>query len=201
MVPPARCFALDEAALRRELPKIPPALRAPTMRLQAKLIASDRRLISTAPRNTVCVGTWSRHSSGQECGISAAAIRHGVPPTDSQGVFSGVVPDGVASVTLRYRTAEGHAVSATGTVIGNMYAIRGRQDFGPSPLLTIVWRSAQGTVLKTVKQPSPSMIVHYCKRHPGSCAPLQVGIVQSSGSSSSTTASLTPRAGHKRGPG
>lgn len=181
-LPATRCLDREVAALRRELPQIPPSLRAPTAKLQAQMVAGEKKLRAAAPLSTICYGAATHNASSQMCGVTATAIRHGLPPMDNRGIFSGIVPDGVASVTLHYKTTTGEA-SIAGPVTGNMYAIRGPQNFGSSPLVSVVWRSANGKVLKTVTQPSPAILVHYCKQHRGTCAALQNATVVRSMSS------------------
>ena len=128
--PSARCIRLEVAALRRELPQIPSAMRAPTLKLQAKIIASQQELRRAAPTSAICFGAAKHNGVDQMCGVTPLGIQHGIPPTENRGTFSSVVPDGVASVTVRYRTASGREVSLTVRVSGNMYAVRGPHDFG-----------------------------------------------------------------------
>lgn len=178
--PSARCIGLEVAALRRELPQIPSSLRAPTLKLQARIVTSQRQLARAAPTSAICFGAAKRNGVDQMCGLTALGIQHGIAPTENRGTFSSVVPDGVASVTVRYRTARGREVSLTGRVSGNMYAVHGPQDFGSSPLVTVVWRSATGTVVKTIKQPSPAILAQECERHPHRCPALHSASVTTS---------------------
>jgi hypothetical protein len=196
---PARCLDREAAALRRELPRIPRSLRPPTIKLQAQMIAAQRKLRKLPTQSTICFGTATHNASDQMCGVTAVAIKHGIAPIDNRGTFIGVVPDGVATVTVRYKTAGGGEASLTGRVSGNMYAVRGPQDYGSSPLMTVVWRSAQGALIKKVTQPSPALLIHYCKREPHTCAGLQSATARSSSASMSVVAvgSLAPRATRK----
>jgi hypothetical protein len=57
--------------------------------------------------------------------------------------MSGVVPDGVASVTLGFPKA-----SVTARVVDNVFVVREPRGDNPPP--RIVWRSANGTVMKTI---------------------------------------------------
>lgn len=193
LLPAARCRALEVAALNRELPRIPASLRKPTQVLQTTLLAQDRRLVAGEPRQTICLATVSKNSGGAECGLGAAAIKHGIAPSDDQGIFSGVVPDGVATVTLHLREKDGQATTGTAPVTGNMYAIRVPKAIngvnGVAPVLSFVWRSADGGVLKDVYAPDAHALASYCRRHAVTCAAMTAGIsVQSSSSSSNGAA-------------
>ncbi|MGI8411470.1 MAG: hypothetical protein ACR2LV_02175 [Solirubrobacteraceae bacterium] len=105
----------------------------------------------------------SNGSSGTDGGQRAATIQHtgmlgggGSPSTGI--VMDGIVPSGVATVTLRFpatRHGTDHlpALSATGNVIDDVFVI-------PVPTLfqrggwptTAIWRSASGQVIKTVDE-------------------------------------------------
>lgn len=167
---PVRCLKLELATLHRELPQIPPALRAPTLKLQTRLVAGQEELRRAAPVSAICFGAARHDGLDQICGVTAAGIEHGIPPTENRGTFSSVVPDGVASVTLRYRNAGGRETSVSGPVSGNMYALRTAGGFGSDAAVTVTWRSAQGTVIKTIKQLAPEILAQYCGHHPHRCA-------------------------------
>jgi hypothetical protein len=193
--PPARCFALQVTALQRERSNIPAALWPATRSLQARLLAYVRGLAAHGPYDTICLVTVSRNSSGGGCGDTAATIEHGSAGTsDDQGTFSGLVPDGVASVTLRFPSSHGRAAhSVTAAVIGNIFAVHvgveahtGRPPDQPA----VIWRSAQGRVLKTIPVPSAAAAARYCRQHPIPCIAV-TGISESSSSSGSATTSTT----------
>ena len=79
-----------------------------------------------------------------------------MPASDDDGTFSGVVPDGVASVTLTFAASSGHARRPVTTqVVNNVYAVHvpGVRAAQVQPGET--WRSAQGTVIKRFAPPSP----------------------------------------------
>jgi hypothetical protein len=195
-LPSSRCLTLHTAALHRALPHIPKALRAQTVALQAAIIAVERGLVARGPQDIICVVTHSRNAGGSTCGTTVAQIQHGIAPDDDQGTFSAVVPDGVATVTLRFPAARGHAArSVTADVHGNVYAVRiagespaGRQALSP----VAIWRSAQGTVIRTVTQPSPAAAAKFCREHPVQC--LQLSLSQSSGQSSASSSSSSASA-------
>ncbi len=148
-----------------------------------------------------------RNGSGSTgCGYPAAAIRNGIPPSNDQGTLSGLVPDDVASVTLRFPAAGRRAaVTATAHVHGNVYAVFVPQlrSEGPGnetpPVPTIVWRSAQSRVVKTIRPPGPGARARYCRRNPVPCLLLETSSAggtasgeSSSASPSSTTATAAP---------
>jgi hypothetical protein len=187
-IPSARCLALETAALERSLPRIPAALRAPTRELQARLAAYDRGLAERKPVDSICVAKVRRNGGGTDCGLTVAAIKHGVPVSNDQGTYSGVVPDGVASVTLRVPASAGRpAHDVTTAVVNNTFAVHvagARSTALPS---RVIWRSASGRTIKTISDPSPQGLAKYCAAHPTACAP---GSSASSSSSSATTPKL-----------
>ena len=198
-LPSDRCFDLQLAALRAYLPHIPASLRQPTVMLQTMFIARDRSLSAHAPRDTICLTAVARNSGSSECGISASQIKSGVPATTSQGTFSGVVPDGVASVTVSFAATPRHAARAVTTpVVNNVYAVHVPGTSGSTLVApTLIWRSSQGTVLKRVAPPRPQTVTAACRHHPVTCLDAQISEVQSAGvqysaSSSSTTVAPAP---------
>jgi hypothetical protein len=191
-IPSDECFVLQARALARYLPKIPPALRSQTQALQAGFIDYARNVFARAPRDGICILGLGRNETGTSCGITAAQIKAGAGPSDDQGVFSGVVPDGVAWVTLSFRAAAGRPPrSITGRVRGNVYAIRVGGAGQPSTQPTVTWRSAQGRVIKTIPVPTAAQERAACRQHVVACALIQDGGMSTSSTSSSTTATPT----------
>jgi len=191
-IPSSRCFALQANALAQYLRKIPSALRKPTQELQAGYIAYARNLFSHGPRDGVCLIDVGLVVNGASCGITATQIKENATREDDNGVFIGVVPDGVASVTLAIPAAHGQpSRSLTGRVRGNVYAIRvagpGEQPIEPA----ITWRSANGRVLKSIPAPTPAMKRAACRQQIVLCTLLQYGTstsTSSGGGQTSTTA-------------
>ena len=191
-IPSSRCFALQANALAQYLRKIPSALRKPTQELQAGYIAYARNLFSHGPRDGVCLIDVGLIVNGASCGITATQIKENATREDDNGVFIGVVPDGVASVTLAIPAAHGQpSRSLTGRVRGNVYAIRvagpGEQPIEPA----ITWRSANGRVLKSIPAPTPAMKRAACRQQIVLCTLLQYGTstsTSSGGGQTSTTA-------------
>jgi hypothetical protein len=182
-LPSDRCFDMQLAALRAYLPHITRSLRRPAVLLQTMVVAHDRDLALHAPHDTVCLVTISGKSSSSACGLTAAQIERGISPVDDQGTFSGVVPDGVASVTLSFTGTSGSTVrTVAATVTNNVYTVhvRGIPDELPSPP-KMIWRSAQGSVMKRISPPS---VTATCRQHPVACLVVEGGVTESSSSSS-----------------
>jgi hypothetical protein len=188
--PSAACAALQAQALKQALPTMPAKLRTPTVALQAALIDYDRRLSNTTPEDGVCVLAEAGHGSSSECGEPLSAIRRPMVPSDDGGSYSGVVPDGVASVTLSFpATASRAASTVTGAVRSNLFAVRGPGiPFKATAPPTVTWREADGTVLKRLTPPNPAALKKLCLNHPEVCAPYST---LSSSSSSSRVAKVT----------
>ncbi|MFZ1996331.1 MAG: hypothetical protein WAU75_19625, partial [Solirubrobacteraceae bacterium] len=197
-LPSSRCLTLQAAALHRALPRIPASVRAQTAAIQAALIAMERRLAARGPQDVICVVTQSRNAGSTGCGTTVAQIQHGISPDDQGGTFSAVVPDGVATVTLRFPSAQGRpARSVTATVHGNVYAVRvaGESSGASTATPVVIWRSARGQVIRTVTQPSHAAVAKLCREHPLQCLALSEssssGQYSASSSSSSSSASAT----------
>ena len=145
---PKRCHAAMVAALQAELPHIPVQLRAPTLALQAREWDQQRLLAEQASKHVVCLLFNSADASGGTCGAATSEIRD-KGMISSAGPLSGIVPDGVAIVTVHYPARDGLAAhTATSDVVGDVFAtsIRSRHQQLPA----MIWRSAQGKIIKTV---------------------------------------------------
>lgn len=168
---------------------MPPKLRAPARTLQAALIAYDSRLAAMAPIDGVCEVTVHHNGGGMSCSETPEEIRHGVFPDNDNGVLSGVVPDGVASVKLSFPGR-----SAIVPVHGNFYAVNlGVTERSKPGSATVTWRAGDGHVLRTYTEPGLTSFRQVCREHPDACIPA-VAIAGSSeqtaeSSSSSTSAS------------
>lgn len=191
-IPSARCFALQRAALAKALPTFPQPLRSPVHRLQAALLAYDTSLAAQPPTDAVCEVTAQRNGGGMACSTTVDQIRHGMFPEDDNGVLSGLVPDGVASVRL---SLPGR--SAVAIVHGNYYVVDvGISDPSKLARTTISWRAADGHVLRTYAEPLPSSVRQLCRRRPDACL-RAVALAGGSGeqmSASSSSASATTQA-------
>jgi RNA polymerase sigma factor (sigma-70 family) len=73
----------------------------------------------------------------------------------SEAATRGVVPNGVASVTLKYRTRQGQTNNYNGNVVNNVFAIYvAGHDARISPL-TMIWRSPSGYVIRMIPEKAP----------------------------------------------
>lgn len=194
-IPSDRCFDLQRSALLAYARNIPSSLRDSTLRLQAGLIAFDRQMAANAPRDTICLVTVSGNSSSSSCGMTAAAIKRGVPPSFGQGTYSSIVPDGVATVTLGFRAAgRVPAHSLTAPVSGNVYVVHDphRPDVSMLPA-TVTWRASDGHVVKRIAAPSAKAVANACRREPVACLMAETAVGSSSSSQSgSATAPAKP---------
>ena len=99
------CAADLRRALERELPQIPKRLRAPTLALEPLFLAQMR--YESEPHQGICLLALNSTGGGAAgCGDTAADIEqgHGIQTGGPTGVpvAYGVIPDGVATVTLYY---------------------------------------------------------------------------------------------------
>ena len=172
-LPPAhlnRCLAAQTADFHNELPRIPTRLRAATTRMFAGQLAAERRADTRPPRpvGVTLVGLQPNGTGGGGGGANAAEIEsHGMWGSSSGGtganpgltLFSGVVPDGVATVTLHYpagkvggfsrRTAP--AITIKAHAVNNVVIVSvpraGAQATGA---VTTTWRRADGSIIKRI---------------------------------------------------
>ncbi len=155
---PERCYREQESALREELPQIPPQLRAGTLALEPRYLAHQRG--STDPYPGVCLLALNGTGNGDGgcSGYSVSQIEEGRTlssgaPTGVPVVY-GLAPDGVRSVTFYYKGRyPGH--SLTVLVINNVFILHNPGQRFPDVGFPdrLVWRSASGTVLKTITSP------------------------------------------------
>jgi hypothetical protein len=180
-VPSERCFSLQIAALQRALPKLQPDLRNQTRVLQSGLIAQVQRQAARAPHDTVCLVTVTGRSSGAQCGITATEIKRGLPVSDYQSTFLGLVPNGVASVTLRFSPTQTHpARSVTGPVTNNVFAVRVPWA-NPAPSMpAVAWHATSGRVIKRGSVTKPRTVTDFCKQRPIACVLAETAVMQSS---------------------
>ena len=164
---PARCDAELTATLRAELPQIPTALRTPTLQLAAQMLAQRRALarqaegivilaISPSGGGTLVDGYTATTTQLQQRGaITQAGFQWGTGTA-----FSGVVPDGVATVTLHFPAQlragkPAPPFALTTHPVGNVFVVWLPRTFVPGAFGgitpdSITWRAANGTVIKTI---------------------------------------------------
>lgn len=165
-LPPAaadRCYQLAVAALKANLPTIPKAKRAATLRYGEAEFAFDRYRLETSRLHEGVFllagdepeGGQSPLAIRQKGMFGAARLRPGGPE-----IIDGIVPAGVASVTLHF-PASPHssqrlpALDLAANVVNNVFVV-------PAPNGTFVqrpgpnsetWHSASGKTIKTVPEP------------------------------------------------
>lgn len=148
---PARCYREQAAALHRELSHIPRSLRAGTLALEPRFVNQTRH--DALPYAGICLVALG-DGGGSSCSYSISdieqgrAIESGGGP-DEVAVTWGLVPDGVATVTIVYPqpAGHGHAPTTTGKVISNVFIIPNRGRWLTNSKM--IWRSATGAVIKT----------------------------------------------------
>lgn len=109
------------------------------------------------PREEVFFATAGPEGHTASGGLSVSEIERGMLTATywkaGRGVQSGVVPNGVATVTLRYAPRHGLRSAVTVAAVENVYvATAPPAAQGPeTPVLptTVTWRSANGRILKT----------------------------------------------------
>ena len=151
----ARCIAKQKALLRRDLPRLPASERSSTVALQTKMIAGLQGSTGGPPQDGVCV--WGATAAGGSGNCETVSqFTAGVAVEENGSTMIGVVPDGVASVAFHYPAGHGvPAVTVTANVVGNVYAASvGRLLPSGAFPPQVSWRSANGTVIRTISLPS-----------------------------------------------
>lgn len=152
---PARCYREHQAAVHRELPRIPPQLRAGTLALEPRFLAYQRR--TGLPYPGVCLAAVNNTGNGDggSC-YSLGQIKNG--RTLRSGAPAGVpevygpVPDGVRSVALYYKHhPPEHPLTAS--VINNVFILHNPGQRLPNNGLPtrIVWRDSNNREIKTIQ--------------------------------------------------
>lgn len=164
----SRCYRLTVAALQAELPAIPQARRAATVRYGDAEFALGRYNLETSSvhEGLFLFTVRADGSGGADGGQSPATIQQtgmlggggggerSAPPI----VMDGVVPAGVATVTLQFPAIHHGsrrlpALNVTGDVVNSVFVIRVPTllQRGGWPT-TAIWRSASGKLIKTVNE-------------------------------------------------
>ena len=162
-----RCYRREVAGLQAALPSVPPAERAPTRRYgDAEFAVGRYNLETSTVHEGVDLIAENANGGGGGGGIqSLESVRQGgqlggggggKPPTPI--VMDGIVPAGVASVTLQFPAIHDGSrhlppLNVTGDVVNNVFVI-------PIPTLfqrggwpaTAIWRSPSGKVIKTINE-------------------------------------------------
>jgi hypothetical protein len=206
--PGARCLEAQARALQRDARRIPAGIRAQTVYLGGRELAYLRRIVTRPPYDSVCLIESGRSSAGGDCGSQTPrALRRPSLPELSSGnplhraAYVGVVPDGVAWVTVRVPKRPGHAAETLrGSVVGNVVVVPASsalQRAVPQVLPTVIWRDAAGRITARVR-PAERGSRAYCLSHRLECLTLMLadttsgGGTSASGRGSATTATSAP---------
>lgn len=158
---PAHCYADLLAALRSE--KIPSTLRTRAIRYQSQQNAWELYR-QQHPAGLCLLHLNNQGYGGGGCGATTAEIEQGPGIGLSQGangggwIVSGIVPDGVATVSIRYpggqplpnSTRRSRPFTITVPVINNTVVFKEPAAASIGNDGTVVWRSANGAIVRTI---------------------------------------------------
>lgn len=174
-LPPAnvnRCLNQQTKNFNRELPSIPTGIRALTQSMFARQLASERRddaqplhpgvfLATTGGLGGGGITTLAAQVKAIEQGHWVGTSGPGIPGNPHSGTVQMIVPDGVATATIRYPPGPANgfkpnvispAVTVTGTAAGNVLLFNVPRSSGGGQIdkpTTMIWRAANGDVIKT----------------------------------------------------
>ena len=172
-LPPANvpaCLAAQTANFSRELPTIPKGLPAGTKRMFSQQLIAERRNDARTRPPGICLIGFGPTGGGGGCGGTPAQIEAGrfvgtggpgIPGNRHSGTLQMIVPDGVASVTLRYPPGPANgfkpkiispAFTLTTSVVNNVVLANVPRSSGGGAIMkptVMVWRAADGRVIKT----------------------------------------------------
>ena len=164
-----RCLAAQMQNFRREEPHISASVRVVALRALQAQLAAERRIDKQPPSEVgVSLTGYAARFGGGGGGASATEIQSrglwisqggGTGADPGRTLFAGVLPDGVATVTVHYPAGRiggfshrrGPALTVTVPVINNVAVLAveraGNQATGA---VATTWRAQDGTVLKTL---------------------------------------------------
>jgi hypothetical protein len=152
--PAARCYSEAMTILRARTRTLRSAERDAILNQVQQMTSFARRSDKrNPPRPAICFSAFGpRHSSPERCGAWAGLIKtHGI--FNGGSVAHGVVPDGVASVILEYRTSQpGQTANYAGSVVNNVFAIKVARSDARLSAERMIWRSASGAVIKVIPE-------------------------------------------------
>jgi hypothetical protein len=191
--PSDHCLMLQLKAVTRALPAIPAPLREPTHALETRLVAYERKLKALPRQDTLCFAIEQQNGGSSECGATLSQIENGFTAGGVGDIVSGIVPDGVASVTLHFRARSGYpAQSYNAAVHANVYTLNVPGAFaGAGGNFTAIWHAPDGHNLKTIRPESAAATARACDKHPVECL-AGYGATEESSASSSATAATPP---------
>jgi hypothetical protein len=152
---PARCIAEQRATLERVLRDEGTANLARILRLQTQYLEWQR--FRGAHAEGICVSADTPVVGGGgvgsvDCSHTIGEIEQGSAEYTLPELEYGVVPDGVAAVTMRFSPIHGRRYRpTTATVVDNVWVlVRPRGAYSPSAW---IWRDGAGRVLRTIQSP------------------------------------------------
>jgi hypothetical protein len=148
---PERCYSEQATALRQELPQIPPQLRAGALALEPRYLNYLRQTTRPYPGvSLVAINDTGNGDGGSGFSISQIEAGRTLTTGAPSGVpvVYGLAPDGVHTVTFHYKGRPAKTV----LVINNVFILHDTRDRLPHNGFPdkLVWRSAAGTVIKTI---------------------------------------------------
>jgi len=170
----AACLDLEHQQLVKLLAGEPATLRSAALKEFGQIRHSVERTpaASTTPRDTLWFFTKGPGGAGLGGGgggtPAAYFLTHGMFMSSGGGsgssTISGLVPDGVASVTFQYPrvvsngrwykpTVYPSAYTRTVRVAQNVLSLHVPRDIGAAFPPRMVWRAADGTIVRVIKQP------------------------------------------------
>jgi hypothetical protein len=151
----ARCVALLQAQFGHELARVPTALKTAFREQFELLLAQDR------PHDLVYLFALGPKGSGWAFDVTAAQVQQGnaLSTNPVSPAIYGLVPDGVANVTLQVLAIPSHGGAArivvvNASVVSNVIVAnppRGYKSFGA--VRTWVWHATDGRAIKTITKP------------------------------------------------
>lgn len=153
-LPPARCYSEAMTILRAQTRTLPHAERNAILS-QVQQMTRFARLSEkrNPPRPAICFSALGPgHSGPERCGAWAGLIKaHGI--FNGGSVAHGVVPNGVASVTLEYRTKQpGRTANYTGNIVNNVFAIKVARRDARISAERMIWHSTRGAVITVIPE-------------------------------------------------
>jgi hypothetical protein len=142
------CEKANIAALNAEMPQIPSRLRGPTEALQRRQFKTLRALSGAG----VCLLIERPSAFADSCTANARELRTEGMYTP-YGVLSGVVPDGVARVRVRYVPGRNRAPVAQSVPVNDNVFVTHIKLSNPTPGVypVITWEAADGKTIKIVR--------------------------------------------------
>ena len=160
-VPPsARCYVEQAAALQAELRQVRPSLRSSAGRLAVQERYDDQHpegvgVEVLAGGNGGAGGGPGDAYAGTTTELERSGLTGAAVPLGATTIVSGIVPDGVATVTLHYPPAAhagkvAPAFTVTEHPIKNVFVASLPRPFGVSSPDRVTWRTRNGRVIKTI---------------------------------------------------